>query len=184
MTSWAGVVFAFHAGFAVAEAQSDAYLLERGRAGPVRTGMFVDTVYRRVSREAVSLVDLFREGMFEPAIAVRFPAGAWAPSMVASIREWPCGAYTLQSIEVRDPRFRTRGGIGVGSTVRDVRRAFKDARFNAEEGAKMWVESERMNFLLANYASLDTARVVAVGLVGEDPRVVRQQMCPERGPIP
>ena len=168
---------------APAVAQSDAFLLARGRAGPIRTGMFVDTVYRHVDRKAVSLIDLFGEGMFTPAIAVRLPGSVATPALIAPIREWPCFAFAVQGIDVRDPRFRTKEGIGVGSTVGDVRRAYRDARFSEEEGPHLWVESQRMNFRMASAANVDTTRVTAVWLPGDDPRVVRQQVCPERGPI-
>jgi hypothetical protein len=163
-------------------AQSDSLLLAPGRAGRIQTGMTVDTVYRRVGKTAVGLIDLFREGHFDPAIAVRLPGATANPALVASITQWPCFIFMIDGIEVRDARFRTKEGIGVGSTLGVLRRRY-DVRLSDEEGPHAWVEAQRMNFRLANGSRADSVRVTAVWLPGEDPGVVRQKQCPERGPI-
>ena len=44
------------------------FLLSAGRAGPFQVGDSIDDVYRQVGRERITLVDLFKEGLFSPAL--------------------------------------------------------------------------------------------------------------------
>ncbi|HET7217330.1 MAG TPA: hypothetical protein VFJ02_04750, partial [Vicinamibacterales bacterium] len=100
------------------------FLLSAGRAGAFEIGEPVDALYRRVGRERVTLVDLFKEGLFSPALEIRLPGASESPALIADIREWPCGDFSVWGLAVRDSRFRTREGLGVGSTAAELRRAY------------------------------------------------------------
>src|SRR5688572_10560311 len=52
--------------------------------------------------------------------------GAVAPMTTPILRI--CGPLAAWSIEVHDPRFRTSNGLGVGSTLGDVRRLYRGAK--------------------------------------------------------
>ena len=159
------------------------YLLASGRAGRIELGTSVDEMYRLFGRDNVRLVDLFKEGMFSPALEVKLPAATVVPAIVADIGQWPCGEFSVWGIEVRDPRFRTKDGLGVGSTARDLRRAYR-FRVTEEEGAHAAVvEALKMSFSLTRRGPVDQQRVTGVW-IWPDPDAVRTKRCPGRGTPP
>jgi hypothetical protein len=170
------VSFSAHAGQGSAE-----FLLAQGTAGRLEVGLPVDEVYRQVGRERTRLIDLHQEGMFAPALEIRLEAAAVQPAIVVAVREWPCIAWSVQSIRVRDPRFRTAEGIGVGSTRAEVSKAYK-VTLSREEGPHAWVEAIQMGFRVDDMSLAPTARVTSVWLPG-DPVAVRKARCPERGAL-
>jgi hypothetical protein len=161
------------------------FLLSAGRAGPFEIGDSIDDVYRRVGRERVALVDLFKEGFFSPAIEIRLPDAPASPAIVADIREWPCGDFSIWGMDVRDSRFRTRDGFGVGSTVGELRRVYRVQASHAE-GESVFVDALKLSFVVDDDSSKDRSRVVSVW-VPPDPVTVRKRRCPDRqriGPSP
>jgi hypothetical protein len=101
------------------------FILSRGKAGPVNTGMTIDELLGSVGRNNTKLVDEQSEGMFSPAIEVYLgQAQRTKASLVAEIV--PQGAaFVVGQITVFDPRFRTVKGIGVGSTLGEIRRNYR-----------------------------------------------------------
>jgi hypothetical protein len=158
---------------------SPALLLAPGRAGQLELGMSVDDVYSLVGRERTRLIDLFREGMFQPALEVRLQGATVQPAIIMPVREWPCIAWSVQGLDVRDQRFRTAEGIGVGSTLAEVSNAYSVA-VSLEEGPHAWAESIQMTFRLDDVSLAPTARVTSVWLPGNR-AAIRQARCPERG---
>jgi hypothetical protein len=149
----------------------------------VELGQAVDQLYSRFGRDNIRLVDLFLEGMFSPAVQIHLPGSETQPAIIASIREWPCAEFSVWGITVRDRRFRTNDGFGVGSTLGDLRKIYK-----AEVG---WGEGERvahvaalgMTFMLDDSAgAADMWPVKAVWIVPQ-PEQVRQARCPHLGPL-
>jgi hypothetical protein len=153
------------------------FLLTPGKAGSFQIGDPVDDVYQRVGRENVSLVDLFKEGLFTPAIQIRLP-GSDGPALVADIREWPCGNHAIYGLSVRDRRFRTPEGLGVGSSVFDLRLAYSVQASHAE-GQSVIVNALKMSFAVDGNSENDRSRVTAVWL-WPDPVAVRLRRCPEK----
>ena len=160
---------------------SPEFQLAPGKAGRLEVGLPVDEVYRIVGRERARLIDLYREGMFDPALEIRLEGAAVQPAITVPVREWPCIAWSVQGLIVRDPRFRTAEGIGVGSTLAEVAKAYKVTVSNTE-GPHAWAEAVRMAFRLDDASLAPTARVNSVWLPG-DPAAVRKARCPERGAL-
>jgi hypothetical protein len=156
--------------------QAATHLLSPGRAGVFELGATVDEIYRLVGREHVRLVDLFGEGHFTPAIEIRLPGANVTPSIVAHIREAPCREFAIWGIRVLDPRFRTSEGLGIGSTVGELRRTY-DARLNREAGHSVIVPSLQMTFAVGGVSFADSVRVTSVWL-WPDPSEVRRRRCP------
>jgi hypothetical protein len=127
-------------------------LIEPHRIGKVAVGALAEDVYEAFSPDQRRLVDLGLEGQLSPALELTFPGGARRFSVVAELectRE-----LTVWRIYVRDPAFRTAKGIGVGSTVAQLRAAYALGPFSTEEGgAGVVVESLSATF------ELDQSRV-------------------------
>lgn len=151
--------------------------LAPGRAGSFENGMPIDSVLRIVGRENTRLVDLALEGHFAPALEIDLPGGP-SPSLVARISQWPCGGFAIYGIEVFDPRFRTAGGLGVGSTIAELRRTGA-ARFNREEGHSLMIGSLSMAFKIDGMSFADSVRALSVWLPSK-PGVVKAKWCPRR----
>src|SRR6266480_96205 len=137
-----------------APTQSSSFVLARGRAGTL-------------------------------AIEIRLADSDSAPAFVAPIGQSPCSnradevpVVAVWGIEVYDSRFRTREGIGVGSTIGKLRRVYS-VRFNREEGHSVIVPSLMMTFGINGTSFSDSVRVTSVWLWFH-PDSVRQHRCPNQ----
>lgn len=155
------------------------YLLAAGRAGRIELGTSVDEMYQFFGRDNVRLVDLFKEGFFSPALEIKLAGTTVVPSVVTDISEWPCGEFSVSGIDVRDPRFRTKDGFGVGSPAGDLRRSYP-FQVSEEEGAHAAiVKVLHMSFSLTRRGPADQQRVTSVW-IWPDPDAVRKKRCPGR----
>lgn len=159
-------------------AQPTDFLLAPGRAGRVEIGMPVDDVRREFGEGNVRLVDLRKEGRFTPALEVRLPSRPEIAALLVDVREWPCAEFAVWGVNVKDPRFRTREGLGVGSTLAELRRAY-EIKITEEEGHAAIVTALRMTFSMTTGNPLDQQRVLSVWL-WPDPIGVHTRRCPER----
>jgi hypothetical protein len=103
-----------------ADAPPADFTLEQHRAGIVSVGENVDVLYRAVNGDA-ELIDLKAEGMFTPLLklAIDGRKDALRAFIGANQRQ-----LIVRAIEVRDPRFRTAGGIHIGSTLGELRKVY------------------------------------------------------------
>ena len=163
--------------------QTKDFLIEPGKAGGFEVGMPVDEIYQLFGRDNVRLVDLFAEGMFVPALEVRVPGSKVQPSITAEIREWPCTRFSIWRMSVHDPRFRTREGLGVGSTLGELRQHYRVEVLTGEGSIVAFVPSMNLSFILdAAFEPTDLSKVKST-LLPPNPQEVRQRRCPERGQL-
>lgn len=159
-----------------AQAPANEFLISEGKAGRVEVGMPVDEVLQVYGRERVRIVDLNKEGQFSPAIEIDVPGASVRAAMIADISEAPCRTFSVSRISVRDPRFRTADGFGVGSTLAELQRR-KTVRISREEGWWAIVPGAKMSFGLEAVAATGATRIASVNM-WLDPTTVRTQRCP------
>ena len=115
-------------------AQSNERQLAPSSVGKVHLGMTVDSLYEAYGRENVRLIDRGGEGGFNPAVQVFHPSEPQELIGVADVGLF-CGAYRLTGISVASPQFRTSDGLGVWSTVGEVKRKQPTAKMNRDASA-------------------------------------------------
>src|SRR5262245_57858390 len=153
--------------------------LESGRAGQFEVGQPVDDIMGLAGQQHVRLVNLDLEGQFTPAIEIRLADAQSTPSLVAQIREWPCPGFQVWNLMVYDRRFRTVDGIGVGTTLRELRRRYPRLKLGGEGGPSATVDSLHMTFVLSSGTFADGVQVTRI-LLWPDPNGVRARRCPTR----
>ena len=142
------VVLAINVAAVVSTAQETSYLLAPGQAGDVRIDSSAQSVYGILPREQRRLVDLELEGYLTPALAVTLPGSETDGGIVAEL--WiRNGALRVHRIWVSDPVMKTAEGIGVGSTMAELRSTYEVTGIGYGEGAVFAVvESLSMSFEL------------------------------------
>ena len=112
------------------------FLLSKNTVGPTKTGSSVDALFRRYGRDAIQLVDLRLEGSFTPALQVYINGKQRDdPAFVAEF-EWSRQVgWGIYRIEVLDLRFKTSRGIGIGSTLGELRLHYKIEFIASGEGS-------------------------------------------------
>lgn len=113
-----------------------------------------------------ALVDLYLEGMFSPALAIYAEKGSRdKPSLVAEIG-WQ-NNWVVSRLLVYDPKFKTRNGLGVGSTLAELRKTYRVKEIAQAEGDIFAVVEElKMSF------SLDKQRLPKDYVKTGDPRLI------------
>ena len=121
--------------------------IERHRVGLVELGTAAQKVYDAFPAERRDLVDLGYEGMLSPALLLRFPGTKQRDGVVAELDGGR--GLIVWRIEIRDPAFKTSKGIGVGSTVRELRGAYRlDSVVSGEGSVAIRVEELSASFVL------------------------------------
>jgi hypothetical protein len=145
-----------------------AFELAAGRAGEFEVGMSVDEAYQRAGHSRVRLVPSFPEGMFQPRLEIRLSGFGRGPALVAEVERSPCLYYAMTSISVYDPRFRTKNGLGVGSTWAEIKHLYREAAvvgMDTDTGPTIYIRDLGLALHLdPSRAVTDATRVEAVGL--------------------
>ena len=157
---------------------SGSFLIEPGKVGSLENGMTVDNALAIIGPGRSKLVDLQSEGIFNPALEIRFDPEQKEPSLVASIR-WPCSRFSIDGISVQDPRFRTREGLGVGSTLGELRRYFKlEGPFEEAEDGTLAATIPGMTFALEHTEKTTEKTKVKAVWVYPDYEAIQRRWCP------
>src|SRR5882672_6736326 len=97
--------------------------IERNKVGIVEIGASAYTIYDTLTSDHVSLFDLRLEGNLSPALEISLTGSTMRKGLIAELAPWD--GLTVFRIQIHDPAFRTKQGVGVGSTLGDVRAAWK-----------------------------------------------------------
>lgn len=131
---------------------SKEFLLSKHMVGRIKVGKgsSPESLYHTFNgdRDAVRLINRYFEGSFTPGIQV-YINGLDIPAFVASYH-WQRGGIELTNISVYDRRFKTALGIGVGSTLGDLRRHYTigTIEIGEEAGLSAWVPELEISFEL------------------------------------
>ena len=122
--------------------------IERHHVGPIALGVNAQKVYEAFPANRRDLVDLGYEGMLTPALLLRFAGTSQRDGIVAVLVADRTGLIVWR-IAVRDPAFRTLKGIGVGSTVGELRAAYRlDSLISGEGTVAIRIEELSASFAL------------------------------------
>ena len=121
--------------------------IERHRLGPIVIGADAQRVYEAFAGRR-ELVDLGYEGMLSPALLLRFDGLTQRDGVVAELVPGS-RSLTVWRIEIRDPAFRSVKGIGVGSSIGQLRSAYRlDSVVSGEGNVAIRVEELSASFKL------------------------------------
>jgi hypothetical protein len=149
------------------------FLLDEGRAGEIELGMSVDQIAALVGQEWLTLRATFPEGTFQLVLDVASPWVEGGPALTGRIGITNCSVpLSIWSIWIFDRRFKTAEGIGVGSTLGDLRHSYgSDAlRLSAggEEGSPPSARLDRLGliFTLSGAGDFDDSLIIkSVGVI-------------------
>jgi hypothetical protein len=148
------------------------FLLDAGLAGDIEVGMSVDQIAARVGQEWLTLRATFPEGRFQPVLEVASPWVDNGPALSARVTASNCyHGFFVGPIWVFDRRFKTAEGVGIGSTLGDLRRGYGvDAlklSVGGEEGSPPSARLDRIGliFSLDRASFEDASAIVSVGVM-------------------
>jgi len=148
------------------------FLVAPGVAGPFRNGMTVNDALAIAGSGRSKLVDLMSEGDFTPALEIRLDPEQKEPTLLASIW-WTCSRFSIYGISIRDSRYRTSEGLGVGSTLGELRRYFKlDGPFEEAEDGSLSAITPGVTFALDHSEEpTDNTKVKAVWVYPDEEEI-------------
>jgi hypothetical protein len=100
------------------------------------------------------------------------------PALVASIY-WICSRFSVYGISVRDARYRTREGLGVGSTLGELKRSFKiDLPLEQSEEGDLVAITPGLSFAFEySETPTDEAKVKTIWVYPDDDKI-EKRWCP------
>lgn len=105
-------------------AQEVSHVIAPKQAGPVRIGDPADSVYSAFPTGRRSLVDLQLEGDLTPALKLTLPGSETKGGIIAELGIHE-NRLVVTRIRVVDPALKTAQGIGVGSSMTNLRSTYR-----------------------------------------------------------
>jgi hypothetical protein len=136
------------------------------KVGELAINMTANEVYNLVGKENTTLVDLYLEGMYSPALALSDNKRTSASLLIELVCD------KVWRINVNDPIYKTKEGIGVGSTFGDLKKKYTVNSIEVGEGNVFaYVEALDMSFCL-NYTKEVPANI-GVEHIGNEVKILK-----------
>ena len=121
--------------------------ITKGQIGPIRVGMPVTEMRKQVPAQLLKEVPITREGKGYKAYEIRQSgADTKAGLLVEEICEPDCKVWRIQ---VQNPAYKTKEGLGIGSTLADVKKHYKLSFLGAGETEIVAVSDDaKLTFML------------------------------------
>ncbi|CAA9237760.1 MAG: hypothetical protein AVDCRST_MAG95-1295 [uncultured Adhaeribacter sp.] len=129
----------------------------KSRVGPIRVGMAVNTLLKTIPAEILKEVPITREGRGNRAYEIRRQAAADQPSLL--VEETCEPICKVWRIHVQDPAFKTKEGLGVGSTLAEVKKHYKISYLGAGETEIVAIADEAKITFLLDVSKVSPAQV-------------------------
>jgi hypothetical protein len=116
-------------------------ILSLHKVGDVTIDMTVNAVYGVLGKQNTSLVDLYLEGMYSPALVVNNNGSRSIIFEIVCDKVWRIGVF--------DHKYKTQKGIGIGSTFGDLKKNYTISSIEIGEGSVFaYVNELEMSFCL------------------------------------
>jgi hypothetical protein len=147
-------------------------LIDKHKVGEVTIGFSADDLYDSLPAERRRLVDLRHEGHLSPALELTLARATRPFGVIAELGCQERQGLVVTRLMVIDPAFRTEKGLGVGSTVGELRAAYALGSFSTEEGsAGVVVEALSATFVL-DQRGIDLTRFRTGNALPESVKVI------------
>ena len=129
------------------EKPGTSWQISKSQIGPIQIGMAVNAMRKRVPAEFLKEVPITREGRGYRAYEIRqSPADQKAGLLVEETCEPTCQVWR---VHVQNPAYKTKEGLGVGSTLGEVKKHYKLNYLGAGETEIVAVSDEaKLTFML------------------------------------
>lgn len=97
------------------------FLIYRYGVGAIKCGMSIESLYFLYPDSTIRMLNMHANGLFSPFIGIYLDGNR--PSLLAELGWSNEKGWILNRIWVYDPRFKTKTGIAVNSTLGDVKKA-------------------------------------------------------------
>ncbi len=129
------------------ESSGTDWQISKSQIGPIQIGMAVNAMRKRVPAEFLKEVPITREGRGYRAYEIRqTPTDQKAGLLIEETCEPACQVWR---VHVQNPAYKTKEGLGVGSTLGDVKKHYKLNYLGAGETEIVAVSDDaKLTFML------------------------------------